>query len=59
MRKSVGQAPTVERANKRKKKNVEQAPTAERANKRKTKKCRMSPDIGAEWENNNVGRGQT
>ena len=38
-------------------KSVGQAPTAERANKRKKKSCRMSPDIGAEWENHNVGRG--
>ena len=37
MRKSVGQAPTVERANKRKKKSVGQAPTAEQANKHKKK----------------------
>jgi len=37
MRKSVGQAPTAEWANKRKKKSVGQAPTAERANKRKKK----------------------
>ena len=59
MRKSVGQAPTVERVNKRKKKSVGQAPTAERANKRKKKKCRTSPDIGAEWEDHNVGRGPT
>ena len=58
MRKSVGQAPTVERANKLKKKSVGQAPTVERANKRK-KKCQKSPDIGAEWENHNVGRGPT
>ena len=37
MRKSVGQARTAERANKRKKKSVGQAPTAERANKCKKK----------------------
>ena len=59
MRKSVGQAPTAERANKRKKKSVEQAPTAQRANKCKKKKCRTSPDIGGEWENHNVKRGLT
>ena len=41
------------------KKSVGQAPTAERANKRTKKKCRTSPDIGAEWENHNVGRGPT
>jgi len=39
-------------------KSVGQAPTAERAHKRK-KKCRTSPDIGAEQENHNVGRGPT
>jgi hypothetical protein len=59
MRKSVGQVPTAEWANKRKKKSVGQAPTAERVKKRKKKKCRTSPDIGAEWENHNVGRDPT
>ena len=59
MRKSVGQAPTEEQANKRKKKSVGQSPTVERANKRKKKKCRTSPDIGAEWENHDVGQGLT
>jgi hypothetical protein len=44
MRKSVGQAPTAERANKRNKKK---------------KPCRTSSDIGAEQENHNVRRGPT
>ena len=47
MRKSVGQAPTAERANKRKKKSVGQAPTAERANKRKIKSVGRHPT--SEW----------
>jgi len=41
------------------KKSVGQAPTAEQANKCKKKKCWMSPNIGAEWENHNVGQGPT
>ena len=40
-------------------KSVGQAPTAERANNRKKKKCQTSPDIGAAWENHNVGQGPT
>ena len=43
MRKSVGQAPTVERVNKRKKKSVGQAPTVEQANKRKKKSVGRHP----------------
>ena len=40
-------------------KSIEQAPTAERAHKRNKKTCRTSPDVGAEEENHNVGRGLT
>ena len=58
MRKSVGQAPTAERANKRKKKVSDRLlQRSGRANAKK--KCRTSPDIGAERENRNVGRGLT
>ena len=46
MRKSVGQAPTAEWANKRKKKSVGQAPTAEQAKKRKKKSVRCHPTLG-------------
>ena len=47
MRKTVRQAPTAERANKRKKKKkiVGQAPTAERANKRKKKSVGRHPTL--------------
>jgi len=38
-------------------KSVEQATTAEWAHKRNKKMCQMSPDIGAEEENHNVGQG--
>ena len=44
-KKNVGQAPTVERANKRKKKSVGQAPTAERVNKRKKRSVGRHPTL--------------
>ena len=54
MRKSVGQAPTAEQANKRKNKCRTGSYSGAGEQKQK-KKCRTSPDIGAEWENRNVG----
>jgi len=58
MRKSVGQVPTAERANKRKKKKCRTG-SYSGAGEQTQEKCRTSPDIGAEWENHNAGRGPT
>jgi hypothetical protein len=59
MRKSVGQAPTAERANKHTKKSVGQAPTAERANKRKKKSVGRHPTLEQNGKIMKVGRGPT
>ena len=59
MRKNVGQAPTAEQANKRKKKKCRTGSYSGAGEQKQKKKCRTSPDIGVEWENHNVGRGST
>ena len=59
MRKSVGQAPTAEQANKRKKKKCQTGSYSAAGEQTQKKKCQTSPDIGAERENHNVGRGPT
>ena len=75
MRKSVGQAPTAEQANKHKKKVLDLLlQRSGRTNTKKKcrtgshsgegeqtqkKKCQTSSNIGAEWENHNVGQGPT